>query len=104
MSLYVITSYVRDDVEDKEGLHQPEVYTTKEAANKAAKKLIRRLGMVVDDSRDFDDEDEEDYWWFSEHLDEEGLYRGWYILVTHPSSHSSLTLIHRKARRGVRRT
>lgn len=68
--LYVITSHVLDDREDIEGLHAPEVYDSKDAANQAAKKLMRRITRRIDDDID------RDAWDYDEVVDDEGLYRG----------------------------
>ncbi len=69
-TLYVITSWIWDDDYDKEGLHEPEIYSTKSAANMAARELMNRYADLLNP---FGDPDEYD---FCHNLDDEGLYRG----------------------------
>ncbi len=69
-ALYVITTMVWDDDHNKEGLQEPEVYDSKDAANKAAKKLMRRIAHRLNPMGELDD------WSFEDNLDDEGLYRG----------------------------
>jgi hypothetical protein len=69
-TLYVISSFIWDDDYNKEGIREPEVYTTKIAANAAAKKLMNRYADLLNP---FGDRDE---WEFYHHIDDEGLYRG----------------------------
>ncbi|KAH8890632.1 hypothetical protein GQ53DRAFT_794665 [Thozetella sp. PMI_491] len=69
-TLYVVTSFIWDDDDKKEGVQEPEVYLTKSAANAAAKKLMNRYADLLNP---FGDRDEYD---FLHNLDDEGLYRG----------------------------
>lgn len=69
-SLFVITAFVWDDDHDTEGLHEPEVYSSKNAANAAAKARMIRFADMLNPLGDMDD------WNFYHNLDDEGLYRG----------------------------
>lgn len=67
-ALYVATLQVRTEPKDICGSHEPEVYSSKEAANEAAERLVWRLGKMK--TADHPD------WRVKDAVDEEGLYRG----------------------------
>ena len=69
-TLYVVSAFTWDDDERQEGVREPEVYSSKDAANNAAKEMMNRLADLLNPHGDRDDFE------FHHNLDEEGLYRG----------------------------